>query len=332
MDNCSLDYISNTESDVTFNFHLKNGSRIDLFQMHFNEEFENKRARIILEGGSSIGLNNTESGVVELILRNSDPPDHKLGSEITVKERYLAEGTVTLNGYVLAGARVSLPLGNDTIETVSGPDGSYRFEYTARTSVESDVIQEVPHSTEISVEYLGFVFNMDLDPYRDNDIPVDFGDLSPPTIESISQDPVNFNQQKYITISSVITDEGSEVVSEVILYYRRPGGEWENTTMFNVEGDTYRGILPRSKIGETYEFRIVAVDGVGNIVESEKETVEIGGEFLIAGWIMIVLLVLLVSTASAVKIVRWVRNRNYLRRDFNGERRTLSDFNRKGVI
>jgi hypothetical protein len=270
--------------------------------------------------------------VVELILRNSDPPDQKLGSEITVKEKYVLKGTVKLNGDALAGARVSLPMGNETMETVSGPDGPYKFEYTARTCVESDVIFEVPQSIGVSSDYLGFHITMDMYPYQDNDFTFDFEDVSPPSILSVERDPMNFDQQKFITISTVISDQGSAVVAEVTLQYRVSGGDWKNITMFNVEGDTYQGVLPRAKIGQVMEYRIVAVDGVGNQVVSQEKTIEIGSEFVIAGWTLLIILILIAITFGVVKMFGWVRIREYLRRGFKGERRTLSDFHKKGVM
>jgi hypothetical protein len=179
---------------------------------------------------------------------------------------------------------------------------------------------------------MGFKFTMGVDPYQDNSFQFDFVDISPPTIQTVERKPEKFDQQKYITISTVISDEGSKVISEVTLQYRRSGGEWENITMFNVEGDIYRGVLPRSKIGQDIEFRIVAVDGVGNQIIGEEETIEIGQEFLITGWILLVLLILIIAALVSVQIIGRLRTRGYLKNEFKGDRRTFSDFNKKGVM
>jgi hypothetical protein len=101
--------------------------------------------------------------------------------------------------------------------------------------------------------------------------------------------------------------------------------------MFNVEDSTYKGVIPRSKIGQTVEFRIVAVDGVGNIAVGKERSIHIGEEFLVTGWMLIVVFIVLIAAGIAVQVVNSLRSRGYLKSEFKGEKRSISDFDKKEV-
>jgi len=326
LDRSNIEYIFNPDPDVVFNFHLKNGSHIDLFNMHFNEEFQNKFARIVLEDGSTIGLNNTRTGTIELVLRNSDIPQGVNGDEITVIERYILQGTVRLNGESLEGASLQYRIGNDTTEANSDTLGSFRFEYDTRVTRGTDVILEVPVSGKITSRYLGLETVMAIDLYTDNSIALDLVDGSHPLILETDWTPKSFDQQKYITVSSVIVDEDAGVVSSATLQYRRSGGDWVNITMFNVEGSTFEGVIPRSKIGQRVDFRIIAVDAVGNVVVGPEHSMEIGEEFIVAGWSLLAVILLIAIIPAALGVIRRFRKHGFVKAEFKAERVTLDDF------
>ncbi|MGA1793355.1 MAG: hypothetical protein ACMUHM_05345 [Thermoplasmatota archaeon] len=326
LDRSNIEYIFNPDPDVVFNFHLKNGSHIGLFNMHFSGEFQNKKAKIILEEGSIIGFNNTRSGTVELILRNTELPPTEFGDEFTIIERCLLEGKVNLNGEHLEGATLMFDIGDNITEAKSDMFGRFRFEYDTRVTRGTDVLLEIPDSGNITSRYLGLERMMPIDLYNDNSIVLDLEDSTHPLISETDWNPKNFDQQKYITVSAVITDEGSNVVSSAILQYKRSGGAWANVTMFNVEGATFEGVIPRSKIGQRVDFRIIAVDGVGNVAVSPEHSLEIGGEFIIAGWSLLAVVILIAIVSAFIGIFTRVRNRGFIKAEFRGERVTLDDF------
>ncbi|MGA1820298.1 MAG: hypothetical protein ACMUHU_04735 [Thermoplasmatota archaeon] len=331
LDKSHIGYIFNPDPDVVFNFHLKNGSRIDLFNMHFSGEFQNKTAKIILEDGSTIGFNNTRSGTVELILRNTELPPKEFGDEFTIIERYHLEGKVNLNGEHLEGATLMFDIGGNITEANSDMFGRFRFEYDTRITRGTDVLLEIPDSGNITTRYLGLERMMPIDLRNDNTIVLDLEDGSHPVILETDWSPKSFDQQKYITVSSVIADDGSGVVSSATLQYRRSGGTWINVTMFNVEGSTFEGVIPRSKIGQRVDFRIVAVDGVGNVVIGPEHSLEIGEEFIVAAWSLLAVVLLIAFVSASIGIFTRIRNRGFIKAEFRGDRVTLDDF-REGKV
>ncbi|MGA1849002.1 MAG: hypothetical protein ACMUHB_06645 [Thermoplasmatota archaeon] len=331
LDHSRISRVFNPDPDVVFNFHLMNGSTIDMFDMHFSGEFQNKKANIILEDGSKIALNNTECGTVDLILRNSEPPSGTAKEEILIRERYVISGSVMINGDPLAKAMVKIRADGFIANTSTGEDGEFSLFYDARTKRGGNIISEFSESIDLEVSFMGFMFTGAYGSFNDNHQEVEFEDRRSPSISWVEHGPESWNQQKFITVKANITDQGSKMISDVLLQYKRGhDDDWKDVHMFQVDGDIYNGVIPRSRIGERIHYRIIATDGLNNTLITQEREIQVGREFIYIGWTSLVIISILVTIGSAYKIVDGARKRRYLKKEFKGERRSVGDFTRAG--
>jgi hypothetical protein len=161
----------------------------------------------------------------------------------------------------------------------------------------------------------------------DNHVEVEFQDRMSPSISWIEHGPESWNQQKFITVKANITDRGSKIISEVILQFRRDRDDgWTDVQMFQVDGDIYSGVIPRSRIGDEVHYRIIATDGLNNTLITQEREIHVGKEFMYIGWTSLVIISILVTIGSALKIMGMARKRRYLKKEFKGEKRSMGDF------
>lgn len=108
-------------------------------------------------------------------------------------------------------------------------------------------------------------------------------DKTPPSI-SVVEYPPEVREGKEATINVTIGDTGSGV-SEVSLSYSVDGGvSWINVTMVLIGEDVLTGggiyevTIPRQFAGTTAQFKIIAIDAVGNVAVSSIYSYEVVSE------------------------------------------------------
>ncbi|MBT6711022.1 MAG: hypothetical protein HOB22_04845, partial [Candidatus Marinimicrobia bacterium] len=100
-----------------------------------------------------------------------------------------------------------------------------------------------------------------------------------PTIGSIAFEPSSPTEADDVTVSAVITDDGT--IASATLTYNTGSTTDTDVTMANSTGDTYTGTIPAQTAGTTVTFSITAVDnedGTTTSAESSYMVNPTGGE------------------------------------------------------
>ncbi|MFW3145282.1 MAG: hypothetical protein ACMUIE_00540 [Thermoplasmatota archaeon] len=319
LDGSRIHRLFSPEADVTFNLELRNGSVIDLFDIHFDNEFMNKRVTALIENGSSVLFNNTGSAETDVVLRNSEAPFFNGTGNVTMTIRYMVTGGVTLNEKELDGAEIRLMNDGEVLSRSVSADGRYRAIFDPIVIRNSEIVKNLMDDISIEVSYLGLNISLPVPIGSDSIIDVHLQDHEGPSIEDIRWEPEKWNHKEYITVTANITDTGCGLVSEVLLEYSIGGGKWMNTTMFNTNGNSYQGILPRMDIGDDIRLRIVTRDALGNTAVAEGKRFTVGKEPLLIGWIAVLIVMATATLLAALKLYLHLRTRRYLKKRFTGE-------------
>lgn len=331
MDRSRISILQSFEKDVIFNLDLRNGSSIDLFRVHFDESFQNKTVNAVLSSGSRIHFENASAAEVEAILRNSEPPTGDYNENFTVLKRYVISGTASLNGDPIPGVPVSI---NDdgVLKTVLTDDrGRYAIHYDTDIEVGGIVTDRLSEIMSLSAHYLGFNFTDEFSSRSDSEMDIPFVDLDPPVIFNITWSPDGFNHKKYIVVEARIVDNGTGIISDVLLEYRVNGRAWKNQTMFHVGGERFESVLPRFDIGDRVEIRIIAFDSQGNNRTSGSEQFRISNELIDGGFIALTSFLVVLLLIVIMSMIVSLKRRSYLRRRFKGSEipETLSHLKRE---
>ena len=127
------------------------------------------------------------------------------------------------------------------------------------------------------------------------------GDVSPPTIGSLSYDPelgtVKSNQD--VTISVEVTDEGVGVNQVRLSYSADEGQTWTNVVMTKSSTDIYTGEISGFEEGRKVHYKIVAYDNNNNVAV-EDNAGEYHSYMVIPEFQNFVILMFIISTAFAV--------------------------------
>ncbi|MGA1821963.1 MAG: hypothetical protein ACMUIG_05495 [Thermoplasmatota archaeon] len=318
MDGSRISMLQSMERDVVFNLDLRNGSSIDLFRVHFDQSYQNKTVKAVISSGSLIHFENASSADVEVVLRNSDPPTGIRNENFTTLKRYVVSGIVTLNGEPIPDVPVSV-LAEEVIDTTfTDSRGIYSIDYDTDVDVGEEASLRLPDTLKLTALHLGLNYTTEFISRSDNLLDVPLIDLEPPTISNITWSPGSFNHKKYIVVDAVIIDNGTGVVSDVLIQYRINGRSWTNQTMFNIGGDRYETVLPRFDIGDRVEIRITASDSQGNKRTSNIEQFRISRELINGGFIAATLLLVVMLIAVIVSLIVSSKRRIYLGRRFKG--------------
>jgi len=100
-------------------------------------------------------------------------------------------------------------------------------------------------------------------------------DSTPPVISGTY--PVQVRQGEAAIVNVTVIDAVSGV-TEVILSFSVDEGEtWKNITMTAKNGDVYEAIIPGQSAGKTVQFKVIAIDGVGNVAVTPLRTYKVTG-------------------------------------------------------
>ncbi len=307
-----------------YNIKIEDGAEIKTFDTYSSDKFVDKIINVTLTNDSKVKFTNTKSGEINVILRNNGVPSGTYADTLTYYTRWIKDGQVTINGEPVAGAEVVLTVDGTPITTMTDEEGMYSILYDSDVEAGGTASKTVGPQVDLVISYLGFEKTEQLDTRSDHTTPADWEDVSPPDISGIAFTPEAFNQKTYITIESTIVDGGIGHIQTAILQYRTGDGAWTNVTMFNTEGDTFKAVLPRMDIGEQVEFRIVAIDALGNSQASSTEQFMIASEVIYVGVGFAALLLIIIVIAVFAAIVVSGKRSKYLKRRFTGEAKVSS--------
>ena len=96
-------------------------------------------------------------------------------------------------------------------------------------------------------------------------------DTTPPDITKVSQMPLSNNvlPDDDVRVNATVIDILSEVV-RVVLNYTNGNGTWISVDMANLEGDLWKGTIPKFDYGTWVNYTILAWDEVDNFNTSEE--------------------------------------------------------------
>jgi hypothetical protein len=228
------------------------------------------------------------------------------------------EVSVELNGQSLPNATVLVTGENVDMTLPTDADGNVVREYTFET-ITSAGREGMGKNGQLSVTHFGLEASETIELDSNNQVTLALEDATPPTVSDVSYTPSMFTLKKSIFVRAKVEDTGIRSLESVHISYRVDGGGWHNVTMVETEPGVYEGTIPKQNMVDL-EFKVVAVDVLGNAEESSTESVDVGSDEEI---LMLLLLAIIVFVILIV-IVITLKNRStiskYLRDKYNPDR------------
>ncbi|RLG65640.1 hypothetical protein DRO02_01425 [archaeon] len=264
---------------VTYRFYISNDSLIwrKVYEKTFRESSQWKLHSVLIptqnieDGGYMLKIVFSDGkGGVDIVYANATiyvdktPP---VISDLTVKPMNPAYNeTVTLSFQVsdnISGvdfAVIVVKINNSTfkIERVTPVNGQIiymlpSFNYGSNVTVEIEV------SDKVGNIYCTMISYTVQDPY-------------PPEISNISISPEAPTQDDTVTVKAVVVDDGGGIKEVILSYFN--GSAWINVTMHSMGNETFTGTIPALKLKQGM-FKVIAVDVVGNVAETDVITYDI---------------------------------------------------------
>lgn len=122
----------------------------------------------------------------------------------------------------------------------------------------------------------------------------------PPKIKKIALTPEAPGWGDEVTVSALITDEGSGIRKIVLCYSTDGGKSWAQEEMRLVEDGKYEGRVPGQMVGVEVVYYIKALDNSGNTAVSAKQSYKVG----ISLWVMGAVVALIALVVIVLVVLR----------------------------
>ena len=174
-------------------------------------------------------------------------------------------------------------------------------------------------NAQLSINHFGLSATEDIEMDSNNDVTLGLEDSTPPFITDVSYTPTAFMLKKSLSVRARVEDTGIRSLASVQISYRVNGGGWHNVTMVETEPGVYQGTIPKQNLVDL-EFKVVAVDQMGNVQVSSTQTVDVGGEESLVLLVITIVFIIVIIVVIAIALKNRSTVSRYLKNQYNRDR------------